>query len=229
MRRSCRRCSARQYGSSGRCKKISQWSSVSPAWFADVKVGLDADGNIVAFRSDWYSPHENDVRMLGADPGGDCRTITPRASFPILGRLQTVWPYDQGCQVCFEQAFFCENLAMETASGGLRGNIMRTPWQRQQNTALEGIITEAAAAAGADPSRVSGFGTQRMRPSSESSRSTGRGRRLAVAFLHQTQAPAEPERSRSPGEALGLVIRSGSPWVAVVEVEVVPATGRRYA
>jgi len=43
------------------------------------------------------------------------------------------------------------NLAAESAFGGLRGNIMRTPGQRQQNFALEGLINEAAAAASADP------------------------------------------------------------------------------
>ena len=42
------------------------------------------------------------------------------------------------------------NLAGDSANGGLRGNIMRTPGQRQQNFALEGLINEAAAAAGAD-------------------------------------------------------------------------------
>jgi len=43
------------------------------------------------------------------------------------------------------------NLGAESVSGGLRGNIMRTPGQRQQNFALEGLINEAAAATSADP------------------------------------------------------------------------------
>jgi CO/xanthine dehydrogenase Mo-binding subunit len=43
------------------------------------------------------------------------------------------------------------NLGAESVSGGLRGNIMRTPGQRQQNFALEGLINEAAASAKVDP------------------------------------------------------------------------------
>jgi hypothetical protein len=43
------------------------------------------------------------------------------------------------------------NLGAESAGGGLRGNIMRTPGQRQQNVTLEGLINEAAASAEADP------------------------------------------------------------------------------
>jgi hypothetical protein len=38
----------------------------------------------------------------------------------------------------------------ESVSGGLRGNIMRTPGQRHQNFAVEGLMNEAAASAGAD-------------------------------------------------------------------------------
>ena len=197
-----------------------EWSSVSPAWFADVKVGLDADGNIVAFRSDWYSPHENDVRMLGAVLAG-LPHVTPRAGSQFSA-VQTVWPYDKVPGV-FEQAFFCENLAMETASGGLRGNIMRTPWQRQQNAALEGIITEAAAAVGADPIEF------RIRHTTNDAL-IGILRSTAEAAGWQSRSSPNPSARRTgtepvTGRGVGVVIRSGSPWVAVVEVEVVPATG----
>ena len=40
---------------------------------------------------------------------------------------------------------------LQSASGGLRGNIMRTPGQRQQNFTLEGMINEADASAKVDP------------------------------------------------------------------------------
>ena len=196
------------------------WSSVSPAWFADVKVGLDADGNMVAFRSDWYSPHENDARMLGAILAG-MPSITPTAGTLYLA-ISTVWPYDRIPGV-FEQAFFTENLGVETASGGLRGNIMRTPLQRQQNTALEGIITEAAAEAGADPVEF------RLRHTTDEA-FMGILRATAEAAGWQTRPSPSPSARRVgtepvTGRGVGVVIRSGAPWVAVVEVEVVPATG----
>jgi CO/xanthine dehydrogenase Mo-binding subunit len=196
------------------------WSSVSAAWVADVKAGLDAQGNLVAFRSDWYSPHENDARMIGGILAG-APTPMPLIAASYNG-IQTVWPYNKVPGV-LEQASFTANVGAESAGGGLRGNIMRTPSQRQQNYALEGIITEAAAAAGADPIEF------RIRHTTND------------AFIGIMKAAAEtagwkPRPSPSPdarrtgstpirGRGVGTIIRSNAPWVAIAEVEVVPTTG----
>ena len=56
------------------------WSSASPGWVADLKAGLDAQGKLVAIQTDWYSPHQNDARMLGAVLAG-MPTIQP---FPFI-------------------------------------------------------------------------------------------------------------------------------------------------
>lgn len=195
------------------------WSTVSPAWYADVKVGLDAKGNLVAFKSDWYSPHENEARMLGAILAG-MPTVSPLVG-TTYGAISTVWPYDKA--PAFEQAYHCPNIANEAAGGGLRGNIMRTPWQRQQNFALEGIITEAAAAAGADPVEF------RLRHTTNAAYA---GVLKAVAEAHgYTPRPSpNPKASRSgskpvTGRGVGVVIRSGAPWVAIADVKVTPDTG----
>ena len=194
------------------------WSSCSPAWYADVKVGLDAAGNMVAFTSDWYSPHSNDARMLGAVLAG-MPTTTPshKAAYPMI---HTSWLY--GKAPAFEQAFFMENLAADAASGGLRGNIMRTPWQREQNTALEGIISEAAAAAGADPIEF------RRR---HSTNKIYIGLLDAVAKAHGWVARPSPSPSArrtgsTPVKGRGVgVVNRGAPWVCIAEVEVTPSTG----
>ena len=196
------------------------WSSVSPGWYADVKVGLDAKGNMVAFRSDFYSPHENDARMLGAVLAG-MPTLAPQIA-KAFSTVSTVWPYDTVPGV-FEQVYCSANLANETVSGGLRGNIMRTPFQRQQNFALEGIITEAAAAAGADPIEY------RMRHTTDAAY-TGVLKAVAEAAGWKPRTSPNPRAARTgsapvTGRGVGVVIRSGAPWVAVAEVEVVPATG----
>ena len=195
------------------------WSSVSPAWFADVKVGLNAEGSIVAFRSDWYSPHENDARMLGAVLAG-LPSVTPNSQ-PRLA-IRTVWSYDKVPRM-FQQAHTAENLGMDTPSGGLRGNIMRTPWQRQQNTALEGIITEAAAAAAADPIEF------RIRHTTNDAL-IGILRDTAEAAGWRARPSPNPEARWTgtvpvKGRGVGVIIRSGAPWVAIVEVEVTPETG----
>jgi CO/xanthine dehydrogenase Mo-binding subunit len=196
------------------------WSSVSQAWVADVKAGLDAQGNLVAYRSDWYAPHENDARMLGGILAG-APTPMPLVAASYNG-IQTVWPYDKVPGV-LEQAHFTTNIGAESAGGGLRGNIMRTPAQRQQNYALEGIINEAAAVAGADPIDF------RIRHTSN------------AAFIGIMKAAAEaagwkPRPSPGPGarrtgstpvkgRGVGTILRSNAPWVAIAEVEVVPSTG----
>ncbi|HMC57681.1 MAG TPA: molybdopterin cofactor-binding domain-containing protein, partial [Candidatus Solibacter sp.] len=121
------------------------WSTVSPGWVSDMKAGVDANGRLTAVHAASYSPHQFDARLLGAILAGmPCSTSKPKAW------VATEWPYDK-IQNRLEQAYGMPNLGAESATGGLRGNIMRTPGQRQQNFALEALINEAAAAASADP------------------------------------------------------------------------------
>ena len=196
------------------------WSSASPAWVADAKVGLDEQGNMVGFKSDWYAPHQNDARMIGAVLAG-MPTLDPKTK-PLFPALSTVWPYDK-VPAANENAFQTEGVASESANGGLRGNIMRTPGQRQQNFALEGIINEAAAAAKADPIdfRVKHTSDKRL---IEVLRSTA-----AEAGWKNRPSPSPEARKTGTtpvrGRGVGVVIRSGAQWVGIAEVEVIPATG----
>jgi CO/xanthine dehydrogenase Mo-binding subunit len=195
------------------------WSSASPAWYAEVKAGLDAQGNLVAFRSDWYSPHQNDVRMIGAVLAGKPE-VTPRAG-TVYPAISTVWLY--GKASAFEQAFFTENVGESTITHGLRGNIMRTPWQRQQNYALEGVIEEAAAAAKADPIEF------RLRHTTDQA-FTGILKATAEAHGWKARPSPNPDAKRTgsasvKGRGVGVVSRSGAPWVAIAEIEVTPSTG----
>ncbi len=43
-----------------------QWSTQSSAAFSDVKIGLDAQGNMTAFEIDHYMPAMQDDRLVGA-------------------------------------------------------------------------------------------------------------------------------------------------------------------
>jgi len=88
-----------------------------------------------------------DPRPLGTLLAGmPCSTSQPG------GWIATEWPHDK-IQNRLEEAYGMPNLGAESVSGGLRGNIMRTPGQRQQNFALEGLMNQAAAEAKADPIR----------------------------------------------------------------------------
>lgn len=82
-------------------------------------------------------------------PMGALLAGMPSATSKPAGFVATEWPYDMIQRP--GEAFGMPNVGGEAASGGLRGNIMRAPGQRQQGFALEGFLNEAAAAAGMDP------------------------------------------------------------------------------
>jgi CO/xanthine dehydrogenase Mo-binding subunit len=193
------------------------WSSVSPAWVSDMTAALDAKGQIVALHSAQYSPHMGDPRPLGALLAG-----MPCAASKPGGWVATEWPYDKVVNR-LEDAYGMPNLAGDSANGGLRGNIMRTPGQRQQNFALEGFINEAAAAAGADPIeyRLTHTTDQRL-----------------INLLRATAEAANWETRLSPhsgalrsgstsvtGRGVCIMVRSNAYWVGIAEVSVVPSTG----
>src|SRR6267143_152003 len=119
------------------------WSSVSPAYVLDLKAALDPNGHVIAFRSASYTPHQSDARLLGAILAGMPSCLPRPGSWVATESPFSAWSYDK-IPTRLEEAYGMPNLAAESASGGLRGNIMRTPGQRQQNFALEGLMNEAA-------------------------------------------------------------------------------------
>jgi nicotinate dehydrogenase subunit B len=194
------------------------WSSVSPAWVSDVTAALDTKGHIVALRSAQYSPHMFDPRPLGALLAGmPCATSKPG------NWVATEWAYDK-IENRLEDVYGMPNLASDSANGGLRGNIMRTPGQRQQNFALEGLINEAAAVAGADPIeyRLAHTTDERM-----------------IRLLHATAKAANWQTRPSPhrgarrsgniavkGHGVCAMIRENAYWVGIAEISVLPSSGQ---
>jgi nicotinate dehydrogenase subunit B len=193
------------------------WSSVSPAWVSDMTMALDASGHIAALHSAQYSPHMMDPRPLGALLAGmPCATSKPG------GGIATEWAYDK-IENRLEDGYGMPNLACDSAYGGLRGNIMRTPGQRQQNFALEGLMNEAAAAAGADAIDYRLAHTTDVR---------------LIDLLHATAKAANWETRPSPhrgarrsgstsveGRGVCVMIRENAYWVGIAEVSVVLSSG----
>ena len=193
------------------------WSSVSPAYLLDIKAGCDANGRLIAFHSASYTPHQSDARLLGALLAGMPCSMPKPGSW-----IATEWPYDR-IQNRLEEAYGMPSLGAQSVTGGLRGNIMRTPGQRQQNFALEGLINEAAAAVGADPVqfRLDHTTDQRL-----------------IDLLKATAKAAGWEPRRSPqakarktgtaavtGRGVCIMQRANAYWVGIAEISVVPATG----
>jgi nicotinate dehydrogenase subunit B len=193
------------------------WSTVSPAWVSDIRAGLDARGNIAAFHSSFYSPHMFDPRPLGALLAGMPSSTSKPGSF-----IATEWIYDR-IENRLEDAYGGANIGGETKSAGLRGNIMRTPGQRQQNFALEGFMNEMAAAADVDPIEF------RKRYTTDE---------RMIAILDATAKAAGWQRRPSPqraprrtgetpvtGRGMCLMRRANAYWVGFAEISLVPSTG----
>jgi CO/xanthine dehydrogenase Mo-binding subunit len=193
------------------------WSSVSPGWVSDIKAGIDERGRVTAVQSAMYSPTQSDARLLGAILAG-MPTTTPKPDMWIA----TEWPYEK-IQNRLEEVYGMPNIGAESAYGGLRGNIMRTPGQRQQNFALEGLINEAAASASSDPIdfRIRHTTDQRL-----------------IDILNATAKAAAWQPRHSPhqgarktgsapvtGRGVCIMIRQNAYWVGIAEVAVTPATG----
>jgi nicotinate dehydrogenase subunit B len=193
------------------------WSTVSPAWVSNVTAALDAKGQIVAMHTAQYSPHMFDPRPLGALLAG-----MPTATSQPGNWVATEWPYDKIVNR-LEDVYGMPNLAGDSPNGGLRGNIMRTPGQRQQNFALEGLINEAAAAAGADPIEY------RLAHTSDE-RLTDLLRATAKAANWETRPSPHRGARRSgttavKGRGVCAMVRENAYWVGIAEVSVVPSTG----
>jgi len=194
------------------------WSSASPGWVSDIRLALDEKGHVTAVHSAFYSPHMMDVRPLGMLlAGAPCNTSEPSGSVAIE------WPYDR-IKNRLADGYGMANLGAEAASGGLRGNIMRTPGQRQLVFGLESLLNEAAAAYQIDPIQF------RIQHTSE--------RRLidllrAAAKAAGWVARPSPRRAGTgsagtellSGRGMCAVFRQNSYWVGIAEITVVPATG----
>ncbi len=193
------------------------WSTVSPGWVSDMKAGLDGNGRLVAVHSAAYSPHQSDARLLGAILAGmPCSTSKPAAD------VATEWPYDK-IQNRLEQAYGMPNVGAGSATGGLRGNIMRTPGQRQQNFALESLINEAAAAANMDPIQFRLNHTTEERLINVLTATA-----KAAGWAPRPSPHAGARRTGSApvtGRGVSIIARSNAYWVGIAEVDVIPDTG----
>jgi CO/xanthine dehydrogenase Mo-binding subunit len=193
------------------------WSGASPAWFSDIKGGLDNAGCLTAVHSQFYSPHMFDARPLGAILAGMPAGIERPGGF-----LATEWPYDK-IENRLEQVYAMPNVGTDSPSGGLRGLIMRTPGQRQQNFALESLINEAAAAAQTDPIQFRLNHTTDPRLI-DILQATSK----AAGWTPRPSPHAGARRSGNDpvtGRGVCIMVRQNGYWAGIAEITVIPATG----
>jgi nicotinate dehydrogenase subunit B len=192
------------------------WSSVSPAWVSDLKAACNSRGHITALLSEQYSPNMTDPRPLGALLAG-----MPCSTSPPGNWIATEWVYDKINR--FEAAYGMPNLAADAVSGGLRGNIMRTPGQRQQNFALECLINEAAAAAKIDPVEF------RLAHTTDARMIDILNATAKAAGWQPRPSPQESARKSGDtalnGRGVCIMRRANAYWVGIAEIAITPATG----
>jgi nicotinate dehydrogenase subunit B len=193
------------------------WSANSPGWVEDIALSLDTDKHITALKSSFYSPQSADARIVGAVLAG-MPTVQPVPGYWIA----TEWPYDR-IPHRREEAFGMPNLGADSPSGvGMRGLIMRTPGQRQQNFALESLINEAAAATATDPIafRLAHTSDQRLIELVDAT---------AKAADWQPRPSPNPNARATDGKLHGrgmcLMIRANSCWAGIAEIIVTSDTG----
>jgi nicotinate dehydrogenase subunit B len=193
------------------------WSASSPGWIEDIKCGLDTNGRVAAVQSAFYSPQSNDARIVGAILAG-MPCSQPKPTYWVA----TEWPYDK-IPKRLEEVYGMPNLGADSPTMGMRGLIMRTPGQRQQNFALESLINEAASSVGVDPIEF------RLQHTTD--------KRL-IDIIHATAKAAAWEPRPFPnsgarrsgtepitGRGVCIMVRENSYWMGIAEIAVTPDTG----
>jgi nicotinate dehydrogenase subunit B len=197
-----------------------QWSTSSPAYLMDVQAGLDASGNMIAFQADYYAPGTGDERPVGALLAG-----LPAGNVTFSNGISTNWVYDKVPNVV-ERGHATQQLGQATSplQIGLRPHSMRTPSQRQQNFALEGMVNEAAAAAGVDPIEY------RLKHTTNQ-RAINVLNALKAESGWQTRPSPNPKASATgstpvSGQGMSFMLRSDAYMAAAVNITVNPKTGK---
>ncbi len=195
-----------------------QWSTQSSAAFSDVKIGLDAKGNMTAFEIDHYMPAMQDDRLVGALLAGLPTIPGPDDKGALIGvrnDAQDPWVYD-GTPAVVERAHGTGQLGKNSSpiAVGLRDHSMRTPGQYQQNYPRELAITEAAVLAGVDPLqfRIRHAREERLIHVLESVRD-------ASQWQPRSQPP-KLENGVQRGQGVSTMLRSGSYWACVANIAV---------
>lgn len=205
-----------------------QWSTQSPAALSDVEIGLDANGKMVAYQIDHYMPAMQDDRPVGAVLAGLPTMAAPSEKGVFIGStvndISDPWIYD-GVSVLAERGHGTYQVGQKESplAIGLRDHSMRTPGQFQQNYPRELAVSEAAALAGADAIQF------RIDHATEE-RAIGVLKAVRDASGWQTRpspmgGAASTGNQPLEGRGVSVMLRSGTYWACVCDIEVTPASG----
>lgn len=207
------------------------WSTQSAPALANVEVGLDAKGKIVAYQFDHYMPARRDNRPVGALLAG-LPTMLPPSPEGVPGYPNSTlnatfdgWVYtkvdafvERG-HGTFQIGEHASPLAI-----GLRNHSLRTPGHFQHNFPRESALNDVAALAGVDPIqfRLDHTDNPRLRRVLETARDASGWRTRPSPGPTATTTGTSATR----GQGVSVIYRGGSYWACVCQVSVVPETGK---
>jgi CO/xanthine dehydrogenase Mo-binding subunit len=189
----------------------------------DITAGLDGNGNMVAFKADYYGLGSQDDRPSGALLAGP--TYNPGAPAPVVTGISNEWPYEVVANVN-ERGHGADQLGQDTSPNqiGLRAHSMRTPTHRQENFAAESMVNEVAAVAGVDPIAY------RLRIT-QNPRLTNVLNTLKSEHGWVTRPSPSPQATKTgstpvPGQGMMVMRRFNTLWAAAANILVNPKTGK---
>ncbi|HUI80647.1 MAG TPA: molybdopterin cofactor-binding domain-containing protein, partial [Bryobacteraceae bacterium] len=205
-----------------------QWSTQSPAAFADVEIGLDAHGKMMAYQVDHYMPAMQDDRPVGAILAGLPTMAPPNEKGDFISStansLQDPWIYD-GVAVLMERGHGTYQVGQKESplTIGIRDHSMRTPGQFQQNFPRELAVSEAAALAGVDAIqfRIDHAAEDRVIGVLKAVREASGWQTRSSPARGAAATGSQPAR----GRGVSVMFRSGTYWACVAQIAVTPATG----
>jgi CO/xanthine dehydrogenase Mo-binding subunit len=205
-----------------------QWSTQSPAAFADVQFALDEKGKISGYQIDHYMPAFQDDRPIGAILAGLPTMPAPGGGSGFLGTTANFWSdpwsYDLIPSVAeVGHGTFQVGQRASPLGVGLRDHSMRTPGQYQQNYPRELAFSEAAALAGADPIqfRIDHAKEERLINVLKQVRNASGWQSRPSPNPGAKSSGSTPVR----GRGVSAMFRSGTYWACVCEIAVTPSTG----
>ncbi len=210
------------------------WSTSTFPQLADIQVGLDSSGNMTAYQADFHQTGRYDGRGLGAllaglPPGaledGSPKVPQVNGHYSWVATISTQWPYDKVPNV-LENGFNSAPLGTVESpyQVGMRIHSMRTPVQREQTFAMEGMVNEVAASVGVDPIEY------RVRHTTDT-RLMNVLNTLKSAHGWETRPSPSPKASSTgsstvTGRGMGVMLRSNARWAAAANVSVNLGTGK---
>jgi nicotinate dehydrogenase subunit B len=205
-----------------------QWSTQSPVAFADVRIGLTADGKISAYEIDHFMPAMQDDRMIGAVIAGLPTMDAPSEKGRMLDSISNgpsdQWLYDAVPNLA-ERAHGTYQIGQKSSPVkiGIRDHSMRTPGQFQQNFPREMAMSEAAALAGADPLqfRIDHAKDERLLTVLKRLKDESGWEPRPTKISTATSAATGVVR----GHGVSAMLRSGTYWACACEVSVTLSTG----